>query len=222
MTPAYEVSPDYFRAAGIRIVDGRDFALASTEPAVIVSSGFAARQWPGQKAVGQRFRVGNGEWLTVVGVAAEVREMSEDDTTGDTEVYYPRGGLNGAMYATAATSQIAAYETILIRTSRPELAAQIVARAVREVDARVVVSRTTLAAHQFAQSIARPRIVLLLMSVFGAFGLVLAAGGSLAHDVVLRRKAGLVCLSPWGWVRPFQQSYFSGTSRTGRTGRTNG
>ena len=177
MTPAYEVSPEYFRAAGIRIVDGRDFAPTSPGPSVIVSTGFAAKQWPGKKAVGQRFRVGNGEWLTVVGVAAEVREMSEDDTTGDTEVYYPRGGLNGAMYATAATSQIAAYETILIRTSRPELAAQIVAGAVREVDARVVVSRTTLAAHQFAQSIARPRIVLLLMSVFGAFGLVLAAGG---------------------------------------------
>ena len=177
MTPAYEVSQDFFRAAGIRIVEGRQFAGVSAISEVVVSAGFAAAQWPGQKATGQRFRVGNGEWLTVAGVAAEVREMSEDDRSGDTEVYYPRGGLTGAMYATGATSQIAAYETILIRTARPELAAQLVARAVREVDARVVVARTTLAAHQFAQSIARPRIVLLLMSVFGAFGLVLAAGG---------------------------------------------
>ncbi|HYN08983.1 MAG TPA: ABC transporter permease [Vicinamibacterales bacterium] len=174
---AYEIWPEFFRAAGIRLVDGRVFSADRTAPEVIVSAGFAAKHWPRGGAVGQRFRVGGGDWLTVVGVTSDVREMSEDDTTDESEVYYPRGGLQNAMYATGPTSLIAAYETVVVRTDRPAAAAQMIARAVSRVDPRVVVARTTLAEHQFAQSIARPRIVFLMMSVFGGFGLVLAAGG---------------------------------------------
>ncbi len=173
---AYEVWPDFFQAAGIRLLEGHAFRAAPTGPEVIVSAKFAAKNWPALSAIGQRFRVGAGDWLTVVGVASEVREMSEDDVN-DSEIYYPRGGLTGAMYATGPTSLIAAYQTIIVRTDRPDAAAQMIAAAVAAVDSRVVVDRTTLAAHHFAQSIARPRIVFLLMTVFGAFGLVLAAGG---------------------------------------------
>jgi putative ABC transport system permease protein len=177
MLSAYEIGPDFFRAAGIRLVDGRDVRPDRAASEVVVSARFAAKHWPAGAAVGQRFRIGEGDWLTVAGVASEVREMSDDGTPDEPEIYYPRGGLKHAMHATGPTSLIAAYETIVIRTDRPAAAAQTIARAVREVDARVVVARTTLAEHQFAESIARPRIVFLMMSVFGGFGLVLAAGG---------------------------------------------
>jgi hypothetical protein len=40
-----------------------------------------------------------------------------------------------------------------------------------------VIARTDLVAHQFADAIARPRVVFLMMSVFAAFGLILAAAG---------------------------------------------
>ncbi len=71
------VSPDYFSAMGIRLLQGRDFTEAdnSTMPAVaVVSADFAAQYWPGENAIGKRFRRGSPAdkdtkpWLTVVGV----------------------------------------------------------------------------------------------------------------------------------------------------------
>jgi ABC-type antimicrobial peptide transport system permease subunit len=48
---------------------------------------------------------------------------------------------------------------------------------VHQVDPRVVVARTSLVERLFADEIARPRTVFLMMSVFAGFGLLLAAAG---------------------------------------------
>jgi len=72
------ISPGYFRTMGIRLLAGRDFTGADidTAPGVaIVDETTARRLWPGGNAVGRRIRVGGerAAWLTVVGVAAQVR-----------------------------------------------------------------------------------------------------------------------------------------------------
>jgi predicted permease len=65
------VSPRYFAALRIPLVAGRDFTDAddaTTTPVAIVNEYFAHRFWPGQDAIGRRFRTG-GVWRTIVGVA---------------------------------------------------------------------------------------------------------------------------------------------------------
>jgi predicted permease len=65
------VSPRYFAAMRIPLVAGRDFTDAddaTTAPVAIVNEYFARRFWPGQDAIGRRFRTG-GVWRTIVGVA---------------------------------------------------------------------------------------------------------------------------------------------------------
>jgi predicted permease len=187
----YSVWPGYFTAAGIRLLEGREPAERDVEGATVVSQNFAEQHWPGRSAVGARFRVGTHPWRTIVGVAAEVRQMSEIDDSGQQELYYPHDQVSGVMHRAEAASTIAEYRTVLVRAASPAAIGRQLTRVVHEVDPRIVVSSTRLVAHQFADAIARPRIVFLMMAVFAGVGLVLAAAGLyavLSYLVSLRQR----------------------------------
>ncbi len=84
------VTPGYFKTLGIRILEGRDFSdadwatidgtLPGSAPFVsLVSESFARRQWPGERALGKKFRpvVGNDRpWCTVIGVVSDLRQAA--------------------------------------------------------------------------------------------------------------------------------------------------
>jgi putative ABC transport system permease protein len=77
------VSPAYFDAFGISLRQGRRFTADDDLDAprvAIVNAVFAAREWPGRDAVGERIRVGNadGEVATVVGVVANFVHSQDD------------------------------------------------------------------------------------------------------------------------------------------------
>jgi putative ABC transport system permease protein len=71
------ITPGYFRLLGIPILRGRAFTDDDRAPdrhAVILSDLLARRMFPGQDPLGKHIRPGRmGAWLTVVGVAANVR-----------------------------------------------------------------------------------------------------------------------------------------------------
>ena len=71
------IASDYFRTLGIAVVAGRPFEDRDDErgaPVIIVNANLAERFWgsPGN-ALGGRVRVADGEWRTIVGVAADVK-----------------------------------------------------------------------------------------------------------------------------------------------------
>ena len=74
------ITPNYFRTLRIPIVKGRDFTpqdIMKSQHVVIVSEAFVNRYWPRQEAVGkQLFSDLPKEWLTVVGVARDTKEIS--------------------------------------------------------------------------------------------------------------------------------------------------
>jgi predicted permease len=92
------ISPGYLTAMSVRLLQGRDFTDADvmSAPAVaIVSSDFAAQYWPGESAIGKRFRRGKpGEkdptpWLTVVGIVpATLKGQFESKTWPQAYVCY--------------------------------------------------------------------------------------------------------------------------------------
>jgi putative ABC transport system permease protein len=72
----WSVSPSYFEAMRIPLLDGRGFSSADREgttAVAIVSQAFAERYWPSESPIGRRFRTAaDGPWLEIVGMAADV------------------------------------------------------------------------------------------------------------------------------------------------------
>ena len=67
-----KVGPDYLKTLRTPLIAGRDFTpadTAGTQLVTIVNQAFVDRYWPGENAIGKRIQR-NGEWYTVVGVAA--------------------------------------------------------------------------------------------------------------------------------------------------------
>jgi predicted permease len=75
------VSPGYFRAMGITLVEGRDFTLddrRDSPPVAIISQALNREYFPDQNPTGQRFQWGDRATFTIIGVAADVHVSSLD------------------------------------------------------------------------------------------------------------------------------------------------
>jgi predicted permease len=99
----HSVTPDYFTTLGIPLLRGRAFTGEDSRDSansVIVSEAMANRFWPGQDAVGKRFRYGgvSGQEVTIVGVVASARfrNLTTDLSTTEPDVYYPYAQLPSA------------------------------------------------------------------------------------------------------------------------------
>lgn len=69
-------TPAYFEAMRIPVLEGRgltDADRAESRPVAVVSRSFADRYWPGQPAIGRRFRIApEAPWVEVVGVSGDI------------------------------------------------------------------------------------------------------------------------------------------------------
>jgi predicted permease len=70
-----DIGPRFFETLGIPIQQGRDFSDTDNEKApqvVIINEAMASRFWPGQEAIGKRFKFfGDQDYRQVVGVARD-------------------------------------------------------------------------------------------------------------------------------------------------------
>jgi len=78
---AERVTPGYFSAIGVRLLEGRDFNAADrqdTRHVAIINAAMAAKFWPGGDAVGHR--IGgtdpkNPDWKEIVGVVSDIQAL---------------------------------------------------------------------------------------------------------------------------------------------------
>jgi putative ABC transport system permease protein len=86
------VTPDYFAAAGTRLLRGRGFTATDTPNAplvAIVSRSAAETFWPGRDAIGMQMRSGgSAEWRRVIGVVEDVTVERLDERRVP-YVFYP-------------------------------------------------------------------------------------------------------------------------------------
>ena len=98
--PFASVSPDYFETMGIPIVAGRTFTADDGRDAVIVNDVLARRFWGDASPIGRRIPLRHGRpWQTVIGVAADVKQMGPSDPMGDGMEFYqliPRDTRNAS------------------------------------------------------------------------------------------------------------------------------
>ncbi len=86
----YIVSPGYLKAMGMRLREGRDIRwddLYNNRNVVIINETVARKLWPNQDALG-RTAVAGGAEVDVIGVVADVRESSAEETAG-AQMYLP-------------------------------------------------------------------------------------------------------------------------------------
>jgi predicted permease len=82
----HHADPGYFAVAGIPVTRGRPFGSedrGSTPPVGLIDENAARRFWPGQEAIGRRFRYSPSvPWITVVGITGSVKTQSFTNPRG--------------------------------------------------------------------------------------------------------------------------------------------
>jgi predicted permease len=166
------VEPEYFGVAGITLKSGRLFdaaEAASGAPVGVIDERAAATHWPGQSALGQRFRYNpTAPWVTVVGVAEHIRTRWFTSANGTIQVWVP-ARLNPL---------IAVNRQILVRgdgDSSRTLAA--INSSIRTIDPEVLLDDAAPVADLYESVFKEPRFFLALMSVFAGLALVTASVG---------------------------------------------
>lgn len=169
LLPELTVDTAYFRVMGIPIVDGRAFERDDLLPdmgSIIVDEDLAASLWPGERAVGKRLRIRDEPWLTVVGVTGDVKLEGPHDPLGPFLIFHP------------ADDHRLRSATVLIHTAGPpEALAPLVRDVVRAVDPEQPIARLQTGREAVGETIANPRFLLVVMGVFAAVAVTLAAVG---------------------------------------------
>jgi putative ABC transport system permease protein len=168
-------SPGYFQTMGIALLSGRDFNDADIErtlPVAIVDESLARRFYPNEDPIGKRIKRGGPNssrpWKTIVGVVRSVRNQRLDITSLP-QAYFPVFQEADEMYNLS----------FAIRSSggEPQALAQSVRTAVLSVDRNQPVYDVKPLGQIVTDSIALRRLALLLLSVFAAVAVLLAASG---------------------------------------------
>jgi putative ABC transport system permease protein len=177
-----QVSPDYFRAMGLALREGRDFTVQDDEnavPVAAVNETMARSYWPGESALGRRFKVGAPDspqpWLTIVGVVADVRQMGADEPV-KAEMYVPY--RQAVPYWKGPPYTFFTPRDLVIRTSvDPASVAPAVRSAVHEVDAYQPVAGVRTMDEVLGRETAERRVGVTLLAAFAALALLLASLG---------------------------------------------
>jgi putative ABC transport system permease protein len=89
------ISDDYIRALGMKLVDGRALDQrdgTAAPPVALINQTMARNLWPGENAVGRRFKQGGFEeaspWITIVGIVGDVHQAGLDSPARP-EMYLP-------------------------------------------------------------------------------------------------------------------------------------
>ena len=171
------VTPGYFSALGIPIVRGRAFTeadRATGASAMILSQAFAQRLFPNGDAIGKRIRT--NEWATVVGVAADVKNLGPM-LPSEPEYYILR------RHVSDATSHVQEPPTgwraakVAIRTSvNPKVMGGWLTREFAAVDPTLPVNIGSMQ-QKVGRLVDRPKFNALLLTLFAGMGVLLAAVG---------------------------------------------
>jgi len=182
-------SPEFFRAAGIPLLEGREFASTDRTGAasvVILNKTLAKKLFPDRSAVGQRVAwtgdvlrfIGiSGDWRTVVGVVGDTKDIGLD-ADAPPVVFQPfaqEAVFNGGL--------------VIRSDGDPTTLTAAATRLVRGIAPKVPIENVLTVGQIRDASVAPRRLNAVLVSSFGALAVIIAAvgiAGVLAFSVSAR------------------------------------
>ena len=156
-----KIEPGYFKTMGIPLLAGREFTPQDTAAAMkvaIVSERIVREYFPGGpgEALGRRVRVNvidRGEWLTVVGVVADIRQMSLERDV-QPMIYVPFQQDHSGFLRFVA---------FVARTSTPGSVVEGIRAEVRRAAPDLPIQSTVTMDEAVAASVAQPRFRMVLL-----------------------------------------------------------
>jgi predicted permease len=177
--PLHHISDGYFATIGARMLEGREYTVddgalrAPTPgatpvflglPSVIVNRAFAETHFPGTSAVGKTLGLGENR-IPIIGVVENIRQTTIEEPVGPT-VY-----INNMMNSRVGV-------TLVDRTQGEPLSmVNEVRDAIWSVDREQTITSITTFDQLVGDAVARPRLLTILLGLFGTLGLALGAVG---------------------------------------------
>jgi putative ABC transport system permease protein len=170
------ILPGYFQTIGATLISGRDFTDADDavhQHVAIVDDELAAREWPGETALGKKLNISDSpkgfyeferDWVVVIGVVRHVQYHSLT-TSVRPQIYVP--------------FQLAPRPvSFVVRASLPPAALRTAIRAkLNEVDKSAPLARVVTLGHLADQARAQNRFVAYLAAALAGIALLLACVG---------------------------------------------
>ena len=192
------VSPGYFSALHIPIVDGRGFNQGdslNSVPVAIVSRTFVTRYFPDQSPLGHRIRMGardrrgqSSTWITIVGVAEETNYALWED------------GLETAVYVSTGQMPSPWEDYVLFTDGNPLALAAPAQRAIAAIDSTLPLDSMMTweqSLHEnltglmyTAAMLAFDAFVALFLSAIGIFGVMANLVGERTREIGVRLAMG--------------------------------
>jgi predicted permease len=171
-------TPEYFDAAGMRVLAGRGFSdtdVADGAPVAILNQALAGRLFGDEDPIGRRvawtgdvlqFIGMSGRWLTVVGIVNDTRDAG------------PAQEPRPALYMPLSQNELAWFPgAFVIRAQDAEALAPQAERVVRELAPDNPVERVATLEQIREEAVASERLNAYLVALFGGLALVIAAIG---------------------------------------------
>jgi predicted permease len=184
-----KIDAGYFTTMGIPLRAGREFTARDTADApkvAIVSERIVREYFPGgpTEALGRRVRLDDrGEWLTVVGVVADIRQRGLDQDVKPM-IYAPFQQERAAPFLLRFVSFVA-------RTATPASVVEGIRAEIRRAAPDLPIVGTLTMDEAVAASVAQPRFRMVLLVLFAVAATLIATCGLyglMAYAVTQRRR----------------------------------